>query len=291
MRASNCASGGIVPKLSGLCAAFCAVMALSVTPVTSLPAHASTRVGVAAAVTPEATSLPPGEASRTLRIGSAVVYNERIDTSGNGVVQVLLLDGSTFTVGPNSDLVIDKFVYDPNRGTGQLVASFSKGALRFIGGKLSKPVGGIEVKTPAGQLTVRGGIFQGIVSGPNKALFSFVFGDELSLNRHGQLYRLTETGNSIDVHGPGAPVLRPTLPSETLFTLASVSGKTWSKVKLVKGQPFPHYYGVHPIGWQDYPRLQTWIDLATQDQIRNALRPVPLPPTPPRVIGCGVACR
>ncbi len=224
-----------MPKLSGLCAAFCAVMALGVTPVTSLPAHASTRVGVAAAVTPEATSVPPGEASRTLRIGSAVVYNERIDTSGNGVVQVLLLDGSTFTVGPNSDLVIDKFVYDPNRGTGQLVASFSKGALRFIGGKLSKPVGGIEVKTPAGQLT-------------------------------------------------GAPVLRPTLPSETLFTLASVSGKTWSKVKLVKGQPFPHYYGVHPIGWQDYPRAQTWFDFATGDRIRSMTPPIPIPP---RSIGRG----
>jgi hypothetical protein len=273
-----------MPKFSGLLAAFCAAMALGMAAITSPPAHASTRIGVAAAVTPEATSVPPGEASRTLRIGSAVVYNERIDTSGNGVVQVLLLDGSTFTVGPNSDLVIDKFVYDPNRGTGQLVASFSKGALRFIGGKLSKPVGGIEVKTPAGQLTVRGGIFQGIVSGPNQALFSFVFGNELSLKRHGQLYRLTETGNSIDVHGPGAPVLRPTLPAETLFTLASVSGRKWSKVKLVKGQPFPHFYGVHPIGWQDYPRVQTWFDFATGDRIRSMTPPIPIPP---RSIGRG----
>jgi FecR protein len=280
-----------MPRVGGLLALSCGATALGLALIASPLSLAAARVGVAAAVIPDATSVPPGESSRTLRIGSTVVYNERIDTSGSGVVQVLLLDGSTFTVGPNSDLVIDKFVYDPARGKGELVASFSKGALRFIGGKLSKPVGGIEVKTPAGQLTVRGGIFQGIVSGPNQALFSFVFGNELSLKRDGQLYRLTETGNSIDVHGPGAPVLRPTLPAETLFTLASVSGRKWSKVKLVKGQPFPHYYGVHPIGWQDYPRLQTWIDLATQDQIRNALRPVPLPPTPPRVIGCGVACR
>jgi trimeric autotransporter adhesin len=43
------------------------------------------------------------------------------------VVQVLLLDGSTLTVGPQSSLVIDKFVYNPKSGKDALVASFSKG--------------------------------------------------------------------------------------------------------------------------------------------------------------------
>ena len=96
----------------------------------SLPALAD-KVGVAAAVKPEATSQPPGGDASTLRIGKSVVYNERIDTSGSGQVQVLLLDGSTFTVGPGSSLVIDKFVYNPATGKGALVASFSKGALQI----------------------------------------------------------------------------------------------------------------------------------------------------------------
>ena len=34
-------------------------------------------------------------------------------------MQVLLVDGSTFTVGPGSDLVIDKFVYDPKKNKGE----------------------------------------------------------------------------------------------------------------------------------------------------------------------------
>ena len=75
---------------------------------------------------------------------------------------------------------------------------------------------------------------------------------------------------TIDVHGPGAPSLHPTLASETVFALASVSGHKWKGVKLVKGQPFPHFYGVHPIGWQDYPhRYQNIISMGTQDQIRR----------------------
>ena len=145
-----------MPKLKGLFAASGAALALVLVLLPPSPALAEARAGVAAAVTPEATSVPPGAGPRILKIGKSILYNERIDTSGTGVVQVLLLDGSTFTVGPNSNLVIDKFVYDPGRGKGELVASFTKGALRFIGGKLSKPVGGIQVKTPAGELTVRG---------------------------------------------------------------------------------------------------------------------------------------
>jgi hypothetical protein len=90
------------------------------------PALSAERVGVAAAVKPAATSQPPGGETSTLRIRKSVVYDERINTSGSGVVQVLLLDGSTFTVGPGSSLVIDKFVYNPSIGRGELVASFSK---------------------------------------------------------------------------------------------------------------------------------------------------------------------
>ena len=102
-----------MPQSNGLFAASGAALALVLALVPSPPALAEARVGVAAAVTPEATSVPPGAPPRTLKIGKSILYNERIDTSGTGVVQVLLLDGSTFTVGPNSNLVIDKFVYDP----------------------------------------------------------------------------------------------------------------------------------------------------------------------------------
>ena len=45
--------------------------------------------------------------------------------------------GSTFTVGPGWDLVIDKFVYNPSKGTGEIAASFSR-VMRFVGGKISK---------------------------------------------------------------------------------------------------------------------------------------------------------
>ena len=72
------------------------------------------KVGVAAAVNPDAYS-GSGGAQKQLRIGKSIFYNERISTDASGVVQVLLVDGSTFTVGKNSNVVIDKFVYDPKK--------------------------------------------------------------------------------------------------------------------------------------------------------------------------------
>jgi HSP20 family protein len=95
----------------------------------SLPATAD-KVGVAAAVNPDAFSSLAGTPKTQLNIGKSIFYNERINTTGSGLVQVLLVDGSTFTVGPGSDLVIDRFVYDPNKKTGQVVASLSKGMMR-----------------------------------------------------------------------------------------------------------------------------------------------------------------
>jgi hypothetical protein len=72
-------------------------------------------VGVAAAVNPDSFSSLSGAPQSQLKIGKSIFYNERINTTGSGLVQVLLVDGSTFTVGPGSDLVIDRFVYDPTR--------------------------------------------------------------------------------------------------------------------------------------------------------------------------------
>ncbi|WP_321342307.1 FecR domain-containing protein [Breoghania sp.] len=179
----------------------------------SLPAMAATEVGVAAAVNPNARGTPPGGGQRTLVLGDNIIHRERIQTQGAGLVQVLLVDGSTFTVGPNSDLVIDEFVYDPNAGQGKLVASFSKGVARFVGGKLSKKPGGVTVNTPVGTIGIRGGIANINMTG-NAPTFSLIFGDELTFSGpHGSNQRIYERGYTMEVAG-GGTIIRRTRPSD-----------------------------------------------------------------------------
>jgi hypothetical protein len=57
-------------------------------------------------------------------LGQDIVFNERVTTGAEGQTQVLFVDQSTLSVGPNTDMVINEFVFDPTRGTGKLAANF-----------------------------------------------------------------------------------------------------------------------------------------------------------------------
>lgn len=180
-------------------------------PAVSPPAYAG-KVGVAAAVNPDAFSSLSGVPNKQLNIGKSIFYNERIETTTSGLVQVLLVDGSTFTVGPNSNLVIDKFVYDPKKKTGEVVATFSKGSMRFIGGKLSKNAGGVKVNTPSGALAIRGGMFQG---NTQKKIYSFLYGHSMTLQgRNGKTHVVYQPGYTLDLSQGGGTV-RPTTAEDT----------------------------------------------------------------------------
>src|SRR5579872_6345527 len=140
--------------------------------------RAQERVGISGAVNPEATGTTPGAAARRLVIGQDVIYNEHITTGPSGQTQLLFLDESAMTVGPNSDLTIDRFVYDPKSGTGKLAMSTTRGLLRYVGGKLSKTDQAVTVRTTTATLAVRGGAFL-----INNNEFIFIYGDGLSVTR------------------------------------------------------------------------------------------------------------
>ena len=121
-----------------------------VAPMTRAVAQNSGKVG---AVNQDATGTPPGASSHTLVVGSGVVYKENIKTSAQGSTQILFPDQSTLNVARNSSIVIDEYVYDPKTGTGTMLASLSKGALRFVGGQISH-TSGVTVSTPGHSLTI-----------------------------------------------------------------------------------------------------------------------------------------
>lgn len=159
---------------------------------------AAPKVGVTAAVNQDARSKPPGGAASVLTLGKNVIFNEQIITDGNGLVQVLLVDGTTFTVGPNSQLTIDEFVYNPDTGDAKVVATLAKGAFRFIGGQTSRKKGGATIKTPAGSLGIRGAMVEGSVRG-GQGTFSMIFGQEVVYTGPGGSQRLFEPGFTLDV--------------------------------------------------------------------------------------------
>ncbi len=197
-----------------------ALIGLSLAVSAAVAPAAANRVGVAAAVNPDAFSSLAGAPQSQLNIGKSIFFNERIKTTDSGLVQVLLVDGSTFTVGPDSDLVIDKFVYDANKGTGQLAATFSKGVMRFVGGKISKRDGGVTIDTPVGVLAVRGCIIQSKFEGKN-GIISFVYGRYAHLTfDNGETLKAFAAGFTIDT---AIRAVRPTRPEDTAAIMAGLT--------------------------------------------------------------------
>jgi hypothetical protein len=190
-------------------------------------AKAAQVVGNTVAVNPDAQGTPPGAKPRTLVLGTGLVFNERIDTSGNGLVQVLLVDGTSMIVGPGSSITINKFVYDPDKGDGSLALTMSEGTMRFIGGALSKKKG-VQVTTPVGTLAIRGAItdLQGDESGFKASL---VYGKELSFTPpDGKTSTIYESNYTMVIGpaGTGSVTIRKTEKADTLGIQQALAGKS-----------------------------------------------------------------
>lgn len=135
-------------------------------------ADAQGPAGVTAAVNPQANGTPPTQPSHLLEVGGNVVQNERITTGPEGLTQLLFRDGTTLTVGPDGDMTIDEYVYNPETKTGKLAMSAAIGAFRLVGGRISK-TDEVVIKTPVGTVGIRGGVVGGDVG---KGFFQVLFG-------------------------------------------------------------------------------------------------------------------
>jgi len=94
--------------------------------------------------------------SRQAVVKEPVYLGDSVNSYVGSSLQVLLKDKSTFTVGPQCDMKIDKFVYDPEKNTNSISARVKKGMFRFTSGNISKTnPDEIIVKTPTATMGIR----------------------------------------------------------------------------------------------------------------------------------------
>ena len=102
---------------------------------------------------------------KELKTGDKVYLGDTILSGTNSGAQLLLLDQSTFTIGSDSEVVMDKFIYDPKNSDGKIVSTVKKGSLKIISGLISKKnPDNLKVEVPEGTLGSRGTEFQTIVN-------------------------------------------------------------------------------------------------------------------------------
>ncbi len=122
-------------------------------------------IGVASAVRGAVNATAPGAAGRVVETGQAVYSHDKVKTGPEGKLQILLLDQTSFTVGANSEMELDEFVFDPANNTGKVSAKITKGSFRFVTGKVArKNPDSMRVDTPVGTIGIRGTMVAGTVN-------------------------------------------------------------------------------------------------------------------------------
>lgn len=188
---------GIILMLSSHVAVFAQM------PVAAAPLAASAgmeRIGIVAAAKGKVELTMPGQVGRIAQSGEPVFMKDEIKTDAQGNLQILLLDETVFTIGPNSALVIDEFVYDPKTQDGKVKANIAKGVFRYVSGKIAaKKPSNVTLKLPTATIGIRGTIVGGnVVPGGNSLAALLGPGAHNNAGAHPGSFTITGFGQNSD---------------------------------------------------------------------------------------------
>lgn len=134
----------------------------------------------------------------------------KVITGSSGHVRMKLPDDTTFIIGPNSDIVIDSFIYDLDNTPKKVVANMSKGVFRWVTGKVKQPQDPAEmkVKLPVMAVGIRGTDFEATVKPDSSGSVVLHFGQlEITENKTGFKFIL-DAGYKVTFNADGS-VSRP----------------------------------------------------------------------------------
>jgi hypothetical protein len=184
--------------------------------VTSGSSAFADKIGIASAVKNDVQASLAGP-PKPLATGNDVFANQRIRTGEASTAQLLFLDETSVSVGPRSELVLDRFVFNPERGAGNVVLTTGRGAFRFVTGAQNPTH--YTIKTPVATIGVRGTIVEIRNAMINRMMVSIVtLLEERVIGRSntGQEVTLTQLGLSY-VFGADGSIRGPINTHGTTF--------------------------------------------------------------------------
>ena len=143
--------------------------------------------------------------NESLSNGSKIFFGDTIISKSKSNAQILFLDQTVLTLGEETELTIDEFVYDPNSQDGSFVSTVKTGTVKFITGQISKKnPDNLEVKVPAGTLGARGTEFVILSESNNESTVVLLGpGPNNTLGMTPGNLILSDGVNSVDITNPG----------------------------------------------------------------------------------------
>ncbi len=238
---------------------------------------------------------PTENVGRNVTSGDEIFLGDRIVTGPAGGLQIMLLDGTTFSIGPNSSMVIDEFVYNPATGTGKITASVTRGTLRLISGRIARQEQeSVRIRLPQATVGIRGsmvvfsggpnGFFIGLFGvGPNnsadrpQSLVNVTIGD--------QIYEIYRTGWGCTVSAANPTCTPQPVGPEVLQQMLGQIGGQLRQIDLKEFERLTGLDLVTALGLLQtqggFEQLWILINNVLQDQSRPPNFYPPSPPPPP----------
>lgn len=95
-----------------------------------------------------------GETVRRLDVADHVFQDEWIETARESATEIVFLDETTMTFGPEARVKLDTFVFDPDPALGKVVIDVTQGLFRLATGIMHDSA--YEIRTPTATIAVRG---------------------------------------------------------------------------------------------------------------------------------------
>lgn len=119
-------------------------------------AQDKTPVGVVKTVKGVATVTTGGQVVKA-QPGTPLHQGSELKTEAEASLGVIFGDNTLMSFGPNTELTVEEYLYEPAAGKLKLGARMSKGTLNYVSGAIAKlQPEAVTVKTPSGMIGVRG---------------------------------------------------------------------------------------------------------------------------------------
>lgn len=89
--------------------------------------------------------------------GSPIRRGNLLKTGAAGSMGVTFKDNTIISIGPDTEVSVDDYLYEPSKGDLKLGASIGKGTMQYVSGVIAKlKPEAVAIKTPTGTIGVRG---------------------------------------------------------------------------------------------------------------------------------------
>jgi hypothetical protein len=159
---------------------------------------------------------------RIAKTGDKIYLNDTIQTDSQGKTQILLKDQMTISLGPNSQMVVDKFVYDPKeKSKNELSTQIQKGTFKFISGKIaSDNKDAMKVSIPKATIAIRGTAVAGNID-PNGASTIILLHGAIDLQNATNSVSITKSGFGSQISSAGTIGLPVAIPQSVINSITS----------------------------------------------------------------------